>query len=114
MNAPALRLTVSFRDTLSLAQAWMPFIRNGALFVPTQERATIGDAAFVLVSLDALQQRHAITGTVVWVSPASPEAGSQTGVGIQLGDDEISRKLVSQIADSLGNIQVSLKKTATL
>ena len=114
MNTSPLRLTAAFKDTLSLAQAWMPFIRNGALFVPTASRPSLGDPVFVLINLEFLGQRHAITGTVVWVSAQTPESGAAAGIGVAFPDDETGRKLVSQITDSIGNMQASLKKTATL
>lgn len=114
MNAPAIRLTAQFRDTLALAQAWMPFIQKGALFVQTSARPSLGDLAFVLVTLEATGQRHAITGPIVWVSPLAPEDGHPAGVGIQLPDDEVGQRLASQIEDLLGNMQASLKKTHTL
>lgn len=114
MSTPALRLTAQFRDNLGLAQAWMPFIKNGALFVPSAQRPALGDAAFVLVTLESTGQRYAVSGKVVWLSALSPEPGQVAGVGIQFGEDDVSRNLVSQIQALLGNMQSSLKKTATL
>lgn len=115
MSTPGpLRLTAQFRDSLALAQAWMPFIKGGALFVQTPSRPNLGDSVFVLVNLDFLNQRYALTGQVVWRSAMAPDDGQLQGVGVQLGDDETARRLAAQITDALGNIQSSLKKTSTL
>lgn len=114
MDTPSLRLTAVLRDTLSLAAAWMPWIQGGALFIPCKERPDLGSLAYVLIRLGEEGEHLGFTGRVVWLSPPVPEAGSQAGIGVQLGEDPSSVALAKRIESSLGNIQASLKKTATL
>ena len=109
-----LRLTAHFKDRLSLAYAYMPFIEGGALFVPSSEKAVLGDSAFLFVSLEEGGQKFPINGRVVWVGPSTQGGETPSGLGIQLGTDEAARQLLLCIESSLGNIQASLKKTATL
>jgi type IV pilus assembly protein PilZ len=114
MNTSLLRLTAHFKDTLSLAHAWMPFVQGGGLFVPCTERPSLGSAVYVLVRLGAEGEHMGFTGQVVWLSAPLPPAGTPAGIGVQLGQDMAGRALAKRIEDSLGNIQASLKKTATL
>jgi type IV pilus assembly protein PilZ len=109
-----LRLNAHFKDRLSLAHAYMPFINGGALFVATPEKASLGDPAFVFVSLEENGQKFPINGRVVWVGPLTEGGQTPPGLGIQFGSDTVAQQLVVCIEDSLGNIQASLKKTATL
>ncbi|MCE2680902.1 MAG: PilZ domain-containing protein [Burkholderiales bacterium] len=109
-----LRLTAHFKDRLSLAHAYMPFIEGGALFVASTEQAQLGDAAFVFVSLEEGGQKFPVTGRVVWLGPLTEGGETPPGLGIQLGPEPSARQLMVCIEASLGNIQSSLKKTATL
>lgn len=70
-----------YKNTKTLAACYMPFIRNGGLFIPTTRDLTAGDQVFLLVRILDEPTRLAVTGTVVWISPG-------TGLGIRFDDRE--------------------------
>jgi len=70
-----------YKNTKTLAACYMPFIRNGGLFIPTSRGLSPGDQVFLLVRLLDEPTRLAVTGTVVWLTPGS-------GIGIRFDDRE--------------------------
>ncbi|MEL7374945.1 MAG: pilus assembly protein PilZ, partial [Pseudomonadota bacterium] len=50
MTKPGL-LTLTIKDKSALYLAYMPFIRNGGLFIPTNSSYRLGDEVFMLLSL---------------------------------------------------------------
>jgi Tfp pilus assembly protein PilZ len=62
-------LSLTIKDRTVLYAAYMPFLRNGGLFIPTNKRFTLGEEVFVLLALMDEAEKIPITGTVVWVTP---------------------------------------------
>ena len=44
-------LSLAIKDKAALYNAYMPFIRQGGIFVPTARRYFIGDEVFLLLTL---------------------------------------------------------------
>ena len=44
-------LSLTIRDKNALYAAYMPFLDNGGLFVPTEKKYKVGDEVFILLSL---------------------------------------------------------------
>ena len=80
----------------------MPFIRGGAIFVPTKDSNLVfGDEVVVSMQLQSNNKKLAIPGKVVWIAPESCERGTQ-GLGIQFaGTTKAKVKLI--IETMLGN-----------
>ncbi|MBK5929545.1 PilZ domain-containing protein [Halochromatium salexigens] len=76
-------LSLVIKDRPALHAAYMPFIKNGGLFVPTSKPYQLGDELFLLVQLLDKPDRIPIAGKVVWVTPVGAEGNRATGVGIQ-------------------------------
>ena len=54
MAAPTPRqgiLTLTIKDKSALYVAYMPFIKNGGLFIPTSKPYRLGDEVFILLTL---------------------------------------------------------------
>ena len=49
-NKPGL-LTLTIKDKSALYLAYMPFVRNGGLFIPTNSNYRLGDEVFMLLNL---------------------------------------------------------------
>ena len=58
-NKPGL-LTLTIKDKSALYLAYMPFITNGGLFIPTNSNYRIGDEVFMLLNLMGEGDQHAI------------------------------------------------------
>ena len=50
LNKPGL-LTLTIKDKSALYLAYMPFVRNGGLFIPTNSNYRLGDEVFMLLNL---------------------------------------------------------------
>jgi type IV pilus assembly protein PilZ len=105
-------LSLAIRDKAVLYAAYMPFIRNGGLFIPTNKVFAPGDEVFMLLKLMDEAEKIPVAGTVVWVTPQGAQGNRAAGIGIQFKDPEgeARRKIESVLAGQLN----SDKQTHTL
>jgi type IV pilus assembly protein PilZ len=106
-------LALSIRDISSLHAAYMPFIRNGGLMVPTTRNYQLGDEVFLLLHLMDEAERIPLVGTVVWITPRQAESHRQQGVGVEL-DDREGRAVKLRIESYLANFKDVNRPTQTL
>ena len=59
-------LSLTIKDKAVLYSAYMPFLDNGGLFVPTNKLYDIGDEVFMLLTLMDESEKIPISGKVVW------------------------------------------------
>lgn len=81
-------LTLALRDRAALHAAFMPFIKNGGLFVATQQEYQIGDEVSLLLSLPDQAERVPVQGKVVWITPRGAQAGRSQGIGVQFSEGD--------------------------
>ncbi len=95
-------LSLVLKDDAALHSSYMPFIRGGAIFVPTKNTDLVfGDEVVISMHLQSTNKKLAIPGKVVWIAPESCERGTQ-GLGIQFsGTTKAKVKLI--IETMLGN-----------
>ncbi len=97
-------LSVAIETKQALYAAYMPFVRNGGLFIPTNNPYQLGDEVFLLLQLMAEKARIPVAGRVVWVTPIGAEGNRQIGVGIQFSDQdkgEARRRIEAYLAGGL-------------
>lgn len=97
-------LSFSIKDKPALYAAYMPFLKNGGLFVPTTKRYQLGEEVFLLLQLMEEKERIPVNGRVVWITPLGAEGNRQVGVGIQLsGQDkgDAQRRIEQYLAGAL-------------
>ncbi|MCG6867985.1 MAG: PilZ domain-containing protein [Gammaproteobacteria bacterium] len=80
--------TVSIKDKGSLYAAYMPFVKNGGLFVATRKPHKIGDDVFILLSIMEENERLPIAGKVVWVTPEGAQGNRTPGIGVQFSSQD--------------------------
>ncbi len=76
-------LSLSIKEKSSLYAAYMPFIENGGLFIPTTKKYRLGDEVFMLLNLMDDAERTPIAGKVVWITPRGASASRTPGIGVQ-------------------------------
>jgi type IV pilus assembly protein PilZ len=81
-------LSFAIKDKTALYAAYMPYVRNGGLFIPTNKRYRLGDELFLLLQLMEEKERIPVAGTVIWITPIGAEGNRQVGVGIQFSDQD--------------------------
>ena len=81
MSKPGL-LTLTIKDKSALYLAYMPFIRNGGLFIPTNSTYRLGDEVFMLLNLMSEDEKLPVAGRVVWMTPKGAQGKRTTGIGV--------------------------------
>jgi type IV pilus assembly protein PilZ len=79
-------LSLSIRDKSALYAAYMPFVRNGGLFIPTNKRYKLGEEVFMLLSLMDEREKIPVAGRVIWLTPQGAQGNRSTGIGVQFSD----------------------------
>jgi type IV pilus assembly protein PilZ len=67
-NSPGI-VTLTIKDKNSLFTTYMPFVKNGGVFIPTQKPYKLGAEATVLLILMDNKERLPVTGRLVWITP---------------------------------------------
>ncbi|MBF0255770.1 MAG: PilZ domain-containing protein [Gammaproteobacteria bacterium] len=81
-------LSLSIKDKNALYAAYMPFVKNGGLFIPTTKRYQLGEEVFMLLSLMEEAERIPVAGKVVWITPVGAEGNRSHGIGVQFGEQD--------------------------
>jgi len=103
MNRRSGILSLTIKDTSVLFAAYMPFVRNGGLFIPTPKSYTLGEEVFLLLNLMDEVEKIPVAGTVVWITPKGAQGNRAAGIGVQFNDqdDTAKKKIETYLAGSL-------------
>ncbi len=107
-------LSINIREKSALFAAYMPFIKNGGIFIPTTKAYDLGDEVFMLLTLLDDPARIAVSGHVVWLTPAGAHNNQQQGIGVQFSGNEAGSQARNKIEDLLGGYQPSARATHTM
>lgn len=116
MNGGGLRsgiLNLSLQDVDELYACYMPFLKNGGLFIVTRKQFSLGDDVFVLLDLMKEPDKIPLTGKIVWISPAGSSGHRRQGVGIEF-PAENGEVLTTKIETYIAGMLSSDKMTYTL
>ncbi len=98
-------LSLAVKDKAALYNAYMPFVKNGGIFVPTPKRYFLGDEVFLLLTLPDSSERLPVAGKVIWVTPMGAQGNRTAGIGVQLPENSegetIRNKIETQLAGTL-------------
>jgi type IV pilus assembly protein PilZ len=111
-NRPAV-LSLSIKEKAALYAAYMPYLRNGGIFVPTNRPYKLGDEVYVILTLMEEPTRYPIAGRVVWISPTGGAARTP-GVGLHFPADETGIAARRKIEELLGAALKSGRQTHTM
>lgn len=107
-------LTLSIKDKGALYNAYMPFLKNGGIFVPTNKKYRIGDEVFILVNLMDEKERLPIAGKVVWITPPGSQGNRVAGIGVQFNDSADGEAARGKIETYLAAMQNVDRPTHTM
>ena len=105
-------LSLTIKDQAVLYAAYMPFLQNGGLFVPTSKEYSIGDDIFMLLTLMEEPEKIPIAGRVVWITPAGAQGNRQAGIGVQFSEQDAAAN--AKIENHLGGALNSERHTHTM
>ena len=86
-NKPGL-LTLTIKDKSALYLAYMPFVKNGGLFIPTNSNYRLGDEVFMLLNLMGEDEKLPVAGRVIWVTPKGAQGKRTAGIGVQFSEQD--------------------------
>ncbi|OOZ39019.1 pilus assembly protein PilZ [Solemya pervernicosa gill symbiont] len=81
-------LSLTIKDKSALYAAYMPFVTNGGLFIPTNKSYDVGDEVFMLLTLMDETEKLPIAGKIVWITPKGAQGNRAAGVGVQFSDQD--------------------------
>ncbi len=104
LGKPGL-LNLTIKDKSALYLAYMPFVKNGGIFIPTNSPYLLGDEVFMLLSLLNEDEKIPVAGKVVWVTPKGVSGRRVAGIGVQFSEQDrgtTQKKIESYLAGALG------------
>ena len=102
-NKPGL-LTLTIKDKSALYLAYMPFVKNGGLFIPTNSNYRLGDEVFMLLNLMGEDEKLPVAGRVIWLTPKGAQGKRTAGIGVQFSDQDrgqTQKKIETYLAGAL-------------
>ncbi|HJV51162.1 MAG TPA: PilZ domain-containing protein [Noviherbaspirillum sp.] len=107
-------LSLPIKEKAALYAAYMPFLNNGGIFVPTNKRYKIGDEIYLILTLMDDPTKYPIAGKIAWVTPPGANNNKAQGVGVQFSSDESGQRVKARIEELLGAALRSSRATHTL
>ncbi|MFZ5842347.1 MAG: PilZ domain-containing protein [Pseudomonadota bacterium] len=81
-------LSLTIKDKAVLYAAYMPFVKNGGLFIPTTRQYNVGDEVFMLLTLMEEKEKIPVAGRIVWVTPRGAQGNRAAGIGVQFSNQD--------------------------
>lgn len=99
-------LTLNIKDKSALYMAYIPFVKNGGLFVPSEKPYRLGDEVFILLTIMDSPERIPVAGKVVWVTPRGAQGKRAQGIGVQFSNQDAGvtqKKIEAHLAGMVGS-----------
>ncbi len=81
-------LSLAIKDKAALYSAYMSYVINGGLFIPTDKNYKLGDEVFMLLTLLEEKDKIPVAGKIVWITPSGSQGNRVIGVGVQFGEQD--------------------------
>lgn len=107
-------LSLTIKDKGALYAAYMPFVKNGGLFIPTNKDYKLGDEVFMLLKLMDESEKLPIVGKVIWMTPKGAQGNRVAGIGVQFASDTDGENARKKIETYLGGALKSDRPTHTM
>lgn len=106
-------LSLAIKEKAALYAAYMPFVKGGGLFIPTNKSFKIGDEVFMLLSLIEDPLKLKVVGHVIWITPVT-QGNRPQGIGVQFSDKDGGLEARNKIEALLGGALKSARPTHTM
>ncbi len=106
---PEAVLSLTIENKAVLYGAYMSFLQNGGLFVPTNQSYRLGDEVRLLLTLMDEPEKLPVAGKVVWMTPEGAQGNRQAGIGIEFSEEDVgvSAKIENYLAGALTSDKVT-------
>ncbi len=106
-------LSLAIKEKAALYAAYMPYLKNGGIFLPTNRKYELGDDVYLILSLMDDPTKIPVAGKVIWITP--PGCGQrQAGIGVHFPADEAGSNAKRRIEELLGSALKSSRPTHTV
>lgn len=106
-------LSLTIKDKSALYAAYMPYLKGGGLFIPSNKPYKLGEEVFMLLTLLEEKEKIPVAGHVVWLTPIGAQGNRAAGVGIQFSEKD-SGVARTKIEAMLGGALKSDRPTHTM
>lgn len=107
-------LSLPIKEKGALYAAYMPFLTNGGIFVPTSKQYKVGDEIYLILTLIDDPTKYPIAGKIAWITPSGANNGKAQGIGVHFSGDESGQRVKLRIEELLGAALRSTRATHTL
>ena len=111
-NKPGV-LSLAIKEKSALYAAYMPYVKGGGLFIPTNKSFKIGEEVFMLLSLVDDPMKLKVVGKVVWLTPVAQTILPQ-GIGVQFSEKDGGIEVKIKIEAILGSALKANRATHTM
>lgn len=111
-NKPGV-LSLAIKEKSALYAAYMPYIKGGGLFIPTNKSFKIGEEVFMLLSLVDDPMKLKVVGKVIWITPVAQGSRPQ-GIGVQFSEKDGGAEVKNKIEALLGGALKANRPTHTM
>lgn len=81
-------LSLTIKDKNALYAAYMPFVKGGGIFVPSNRPYKLGEEVFMLLTLMDSKEKIPVAGHVIWITPQGAQGSRTAGIGIQFSEKD--------------------------
>ena len=106
-------LSLTIKDKNALYAAYMPYVKGGGIFVPSNRPYKLGEEVFMLLQLMDNKEKIPVAGHVVWITPRGAQGSRTAGIGIQFNEKD-SGLARNKIEGLLGGALNSDRSTHTM
>ncbi len=106
-------LNYPIKDIAMLYASYLPFVRNGGIFIPSNQPKKIGDDVFVAITLPSSSERMPLNGKVVWINHRQSGNRPQ-GFAVQFGTDATGLQVKNEVERLLAGKIDSPQATFTM
>ncbi|AOW78476.1 pilus assembly protein PilZ [Colwellia sp. PAMC 20917] len=106
------QFSLEFLSDRELYQYYMPFVKNGGLFVRSTEQFNLGDEVTLEVTLPDSLEPSSVVGKVCWLTPTGAQNGTPAGIGVSFEEDNDNVR--NQIEKLIGRLLSSSEPTLSM
>ena len=106
--------TLVIRSKSALYAAWIPLLKHGGIFLPSNRSHSLGEEVLILLTLLDDPNKIPLQGSVAWINPAHSAGNRPQGIGVQLADSEAGRELRKKVEGLLAGALQSSRPTHTI
>ncbi len=99
-------IPLRYKNLDQVYKSYMPFLKNGGLFIPTRKGYRLGHEVLMLIRLPDSDESVQAEGVVSWVTPENCTGHKKQGVGVEFSDGKgiaLRHRIDALLDDRLNN-----------